>query len=200
MIEEFNYKINKIWNEHSDIVNKLPLQIPQINFNPTVLFIGINPSHRKGSPEIKTLEQSRENEKKAKEDKEDPYFKPFSKFTNNWEHLDLFFIREKDQNKLKDYINFKEKEGIKLNDFGEKQLELSLSLIERIKPKVIVVNNALASRIIKDRLNLEFNKTGGYHLLNGIPIFFSGMLSGQRALDIGSLDRLVWHVQKVINQ
>jgi hypothetical protein len=33
--------------------------------------------------------------------------------------------------------------------------------------------------------------------LFGIPIFFSSMLSGQRALDTGSEKRLIWHIKRV---
>ena len=36
--------------------------------------------------------------------------------------------------------------------------------------------------------------------LNGTPVFFSGMLSGQRALDMGSLQRLIYHVNYVIKR
>jgi hypothetical protein len=36
--------------------------------------------------------------------------------------------------------------------------------------------------------------------LNGTPVFFSGMLSGTRPLDLGSLQRLIYNVKWVINQ
>ena len=48
-----------------------------------------------------------------------------------------------------------------------------------------------------------FNKeTGTFDLLLNhnklkAKVFFSGMLSGQRALDLGSYDRLKWHMKAV---
>jgi hypothetical protein len=36
--------------------------------------------------------------------------------------------------------------------------------------------------------------------LKRTPIFFTGRLSGQRALDLGSRKRLLWHVKKILGQ
>ncbi len=55
---------------------------------------------------------------------------------------------------------------------------------------------------------MKFNEDYGTYViddndcsrLNGTPVFFSGMLSGQRALDMGSLQRLIYHVQWVISK
>ena len=45
------------------------------------------------------------------------------------------------------------------------------------------------------------DKIGTYKItLNekSVPVFFSSMLTGQRALDKGSFERLKWHVKNVI--
>lgn len=34
-------------------------------------------------------------------------------------------------------------------------------------------------------------------VLKGTPVFFTSMLTGQRALDNGSFERLGWHINKV---
>jgi hypothetical protein len=65
-----------------------------------------------------------------------------------------------------------------------------------------LVNNAYASDKIKinKQQQLSFSKLFGTYKINlgdkQIPIFFSGMLGGQRALDKGSSERLQWHIQR----
>src|SRR3989338_1375799 len=49
---------------------------------------------------------------------------------------------------------------------------------------------------------LSFDDERGFHWLKldgtRVPIFFSSMLSGQRALDTGSYERLVWHIKQAV--
>ena len=75
-----------------------------------------------------------------------------------------------------------------------------------ISPRVIVVFNALASKIIQEKQNIgknNWNDEKGYDEIvikgNKVPIFFSGMLTGQRALDDGSYKRLEWHIRRSLN-
>ena len=142
-----------------------------------------------------------------------PYFakcREISKETGiNWEHIDLFFEKETNQkNVIHDYVeeeSFNSK-NIKLDKFAEEQLEISMLAIEAIEPKIIVVINALASKILKqqykeDKLSKLDEDKGFYTVkLNNkdIPIFFSGMLTGQRALDDGSYERLKWHIRSAL--
>lgn len=100
-------------------------------------------------------------------------------------------------------------------DFIYQQLMVSKELIEHIKPKAIVVSNTLARRFLGKEMNEEktlgvwmgyefvFDKNIGTDViqngaLRGTPVFFSSMLSGQRALDNGSKERLIWHLNKVL--
>ena len=56
--------------------------------------------------------------------------------------------------------------------------------------------------------SIEFtfdNNLGTYRIvnhpnLNDTPIFFTSMLTGQRALDLGSYERLVWHIGFVLDE
>jgi len=68
-------------------------------------------------------------------------------------------------------------------------------------PEVIVVANAKASKIFKQEYKMDdkMNKSTGFYFKGEIPIFFSGMLSGRRALDIHSRERLIWHIKKSIS-
>ena len=55
-----------------------------------------------------------------------------------------------------------------------------------------------------DWIKFEFDKTIGTYVVNepkelkGTKIFFTSMLSGQRALDLGTRERLVWHIAEVL--
>jgi len=37
-------------------------------------------------------------------------------------------------------------------------------------------------------------------MLKNVPIFFTSMLTGQRALDNGSFERLIWHINFVLGK
>ena len=45
-----------------------------------------------------------------------------------------------------------------------------------------------------------FDDKIGTYRWEGKPVFFSSMLSGQRALDKGSLERLQWHVKRTLQE
>ncbi|TYC07796.1 hypothetical protein ES677_14890 [Bizionia gelidisalsuginis] len=203
---------------------KHPL-LPEIVHKESLMFIGMNPSFRKGSV-------IPENEKnigfyqipKEENFKDIPYFEKMKEIaeycSTKWTHLDLFFIRETKQELIESlsYTDF---------EFLNLQLEISFEIIERAKPKLIIVSNALASEFFgkmktkhksfkkiwkgfdlffednnilgkKSTFNSEI---GTYEIeLNNekVPIIFSGMLSGQRALDIGSLERLKWQSKMIL--
>lgn len=126
-----------------------------------------------------------------------------------WNHIDLFFYRKTSQKDFKQMILEK---GVKLNSFGEAQFKLSTRLIKELQPCLIVVVNAFASELIKEQINLSdsvdwgitFDEDKGYDLLSwneyskDVPIFFSSMLTGQRALDNHSFKRLQWHVKQAL--
>lgn len=132
-----------------------------------------------------------------------PYFKKFIDFAAyvnlEWEHVDLFFYRETSQTQFKRRIY----DGKHLTTFGEKQLELSRTLILEAKPRVIVVANAFASSLFQRQfLGVEFDEKHGYHrtLLESrsVPTFFASMLTGQRAMDVYSYQRLRWHIKQAV--
>jgi hypothetical protein len=122
-------------------------------------------------------------------------------------HIDLTLFRETSQAALKKV----------LADFPEifrAHYDLAFDLIQKARPRVIVVNNAFVSRFIQNDakgfipsgFDTEFDKTiGTYRIkkpqaLNDTPIFFSGMLSGQHVLDNGSKQRLSWHIGYVLKK
>ena len=119
------------------------------------------------------------------------------------EHIDIFLYKERSQEKFKELIL---SDG-KLNYFALDQLTIFEECLVNTKPKVIVVANAYGSEIINGyyKENLIFDKNNGWHNLklnDGriVPIFFSSMLSGQRALDIWSRQRLIWHIKQALRK
>ena len=126
------------------------------------------------------------------------YYVKFSELAKSidldWEHIDLFFIRDTKQKSLEEQYK---KENISL----WKQLKLSYNLIEASQPKMIVVANAFASKIFQKDHNLKWNNNLGTYLYNeSIPIFLTSMLTGQRSLDTGSYERLKWHLKYTKNK
>lgn len=117
----------------------------------------------------------------------------------HFQHIDLFVYR---QTKQKDFLGLIRDKKKVLNEFGRDQLDIFLEALKEIHPFVIVVSNAGSSGIIREHFKdrISFDEEQGFHWLDlgdrKVPIFFSSMLSGQRALDTGSYERLRWHVGK----
>lgn len=127
-----------------------------------------------------------------------------------WTHLDLLVFRETKQS----FITAKLLRDPTGTQFVKNQLEVSKSLLKHYNPKVIVVSNALARSFLKREariyelesfgFNFEFSSDLGTdviiddNIMEGTPVFFTSMLSGQRALDTGSRQRLEWHIARVL--
>ncbi len=123
----------------------------------------------------------------------------------------MLFLRETNQ-KYIDTICKNYPEGL---NFIWQQLLVTKEILEELSPKVIIVSNTkarlfLGKERIKDRniwLGYDFvfdDEIGTDRIMNkdsklyGIPVFFTSMLSGQRAIDNGSFERLKWHIKRVI--
>lgn len=168
----------------------------------SILFIGINPSfdEMKNKHFESFLYDIHQNDSHK-------YFKKFKDIgeeTNTqWSHFDLLFLRETNQNNIKHMYN-----DVLGKEFLNNQLIISKNVIENSKPKIIVISNAFARDLFKHECKFEtfFDDKIGTHIiknntiLNGTPVFFTSMLTGQRALDNGSFERLVWHINFVLNK
>jgi hypothetical protein len=176
----------------------------------SLLFMGINPSFTGGASPNElhyyNLVPGNNDYKK--------YFGRFEEIANHtglpWGHLDLLYFRETDQNKIEEIMEIPE--GI---SFTWQQLEVSKKILESVKPKILIVCNTKARQFLgKDKsggnniwLGYDFKwdkGIGTYRVTNtdsvlcNTPVFFSGMLTGQRALDVGSYERLNWHIKWVL--
>lgn len=186
-----------------------------------ILFVGMNPSFvtrdlarefGKNENEIIQLfrfDPTRETREDLRPPIEKPgehrYFKAFGSFLDDVPggnsvsraHRDIFYVRETKQARVKKWALAKES----MTQFGRDQWEITWKLLEAVDPALIVVCNATASRIFKSETEAAGRlkwcaKTGCEILTLGreIPVFFSGMLSGQRALDVFNRKRMAWHL------
>ena len=185
-----------------------------------ILFIGINPSYLGGEKDTHFFfDRTSPN----------PYFQALLRMRNaldstlKWTHIDILAFKETDQKYIEEL--FKKPNGI---EFLFDQIQVAKARLEHIKPKVILVANAKARQFMgKDRitfldednredenvwmgLNFQFDEELGCDVIRksddtpeaieGTPVFFSSMLSGQRALDRGSWERLAWQIRRVLEQ
>ena len=205
----FENKLIKIWDEAAKL--QIPyadrgFRFPTNLVTDSILFVGINPSYNIGLSHkayynsFYSLNQQGDNHR---------YFKKFediAKHTaNNWTHIDLFFYQETAQKSFYDILQ--NQNG---KDFLSQQIQISKELMIHIKPKLIVVANTLARDLMLKEHDLgvnffdfKFNEVlGTYQIsdteLKDTPIFFTSMLTGQRALDNGSFERLKWHIKNVL--
>ncbi|MEH7076235.1 hypothetical protein [Neobacillus drentensis] len=133
-------------------------------------------------------------------------------FKNDVTVLDLFFIRDTNQKniekRLKQKISNTRPVKYEFTTFAEEQIKISMEALSLSDPDLILIANAKASNIFieynKDKIySKQFGDLKCYIFkLNGrsVPIFFSSMLSGQRALDTFSLDRLIWDMTQILKK
>jgi hypothetical protein len=169
-----------------------------------LLFIGINPAFGEDAKKENAWYGMTKSGDKG-------YWSSFGKVANGieWTHLDLLVCRETKQQHISGLL--KQDHGL---DFIWEQLEISKEIIVKAKPKIIVVCNTLARTFLgkdistdkKSNIWLGFKFEPDEEIgtdrivegpLAGTPVFFSSMLTGQRALDNGSKDRLIWHIKQV---
>lgn len=202
--------IDKIWLKfkHVPVIERGYMCIDSIKCN-SMLFIGINPSFPDNRKEnygssFYELTQNANHYKK--------YYGKLEELAKNsnieWSHLDLLYYRETKQESFNDLINTPAGK-----EFVWEQLMVSKDIIESVNPKIIVVSNTLARRLMgfekekgnNEWMNYDFqfdDDIGTYRIttkgsLLNTPVFFTSMLSGQRALDLGSYKRLEWHIKYV---
>lgn len=193
-----------------------------------ILFIGINPSFTKNSEVGNYFIKIEQDGKSSKlhsdgtyseRDKPYSYFKKFIEITKElnksnairdlkWTHVDLLFHRETEQKLIS--VLKKDKKIPNGAAFINGQFEIAKKIIAKSEPKVIVVSNSKARDFLKNggknKLGFDFefdSKLGteiivNHPTLEGVPVFFTSMLTGQRALDLGSYERLIWHIKYVL--
>ena len=199
----------------------MPL-VPIVLESSSLLFVGLNPSFSSSvirrllpaweiEPDEYYLWKNRSEfdprfdiDLHIKAKQEYAYFGRFRRLSKilgdiKWDHTDLFFYRETSQKRFRSLVLENNKID-RLTKFGRAQIEIAFEMIACSTPKCIVVSNALASDIYKKHHDLSFSNSQGSYIqtIRGqkVPVFLSSMLTGQRALDKYSFERLAWHLGK----
>ncbi len=132
-------------------------------------------------------------------------------------HIDMFSIRITNQKEIETELFKKAKKNEELKAFVDKEYEIFLDVIKYINPKAIIIINAFLSKYFEVKkddkythgefweiFQTQWEENLGYHTVKinnkRIPMFLTSMLSGQRALDVGSLRRLRWQIKNSLNQ
>jgi len=208
----YKQQIFNLWSDDSikdDSIIQRGFLIPKTLEKDSILFLGINPSFTKNSSsnDYKNIFYELPKDSKA------TFYTKMRELTEdiniNWTHFDILFIRETQQRNVRKLIrnnNYK--------NFIENHLKISKKIIESVQPKIIVVSNTLARDLMRIKINnlgMNYKFIFDDHIgteriintrnsLENTPVFFTSMLSGQRALDIGSYNRLKWHIKNVITK
>ena len=215
--EKFGKSIQQIWD--NDDYNSIEIKKwgyasqDEIERN-SLMFIGINPSNPNSDEWSDFYNNIQERTEETHR-----YFNKFIEISKKagllWSHIDLLFVRWTNQKEVEQLIS--NEKGVR---FLWEQLLISKKIIEEARPKIIVVNNSFARTLLgfdkyekKGKLEnvwlgfeFEFDENLGIHkitnneILNATPVFFTSMLTGQRALDKGSFERLKWHINYVKNK
>ncbi|WP_040282764.1 hypothetical protein [Psychroserpens damuponensis] len=211
-------KINTLWREfgNEEYCRFSPNSIAEIP-NDGLIFIGINPSMTDKVKE-RLIEKNDINCEFHKltynVERDYRYFKKFfdvaEKTGLNWGHMDLLYNRETNQKKVAGLL--KTERG---RDFIYKQCMISKNVLDQIidkkKPRIFVVNNTLARELLGEYhsekpteksnhwigYDFVWNEDYGTYVYKNNAFFFTSMLTGQRALDNGSYQRLIWHINLV---
>ncbi len=209
---DINDEIINVWRDYPhERGGRIPLLFPPSEHG-CVLFISFNPSfpatlnernweHSYDIDAIETINVDRVIQQEIDTQNFLPYFTPLKdiarKLNLPWSHLDTFMLRETSQKNARIKVC---DDAYQLTLFGQSQFNLFIKALQISTPKVIVVINALASRIIKTQLYLSYDPRDGCYYSSDenikAPFFLGGTLSGQRALDIFNRERLVWHIQQ----
>lgn len=202
----FGPRIEKIFSDAS-LTKKYSYAVPKSIKTQALLFVGINPSLPKKRHARKEFYDSHASEH--------PYFTKFPTLAPEglpWTHIDLLFVRQTSQSAVK--AMWENPSSPVEKKFLREQLELSKCMIEMARPRIIVVCNTLARDMMQEGeqqkkeekifdFTFVFDKGIGTHRIKNhpklgeVPVFFTSMLTGQRALDNGSFERLEWHIEQV---
>ena len=196
--------LEKLWKEYKgqEYAQYTPHALSEIPES-GLLFIGINPSLTRNKEELKKLIGTKPNFG-IQENKEHKYFKKFIEISEAtqlpWGHIDIFYVRETSQNSVQDLLKCEIS-----RDFLNQQWMLTKSILDALlkgsEKRIVVVSNAFARDIIMSNVHglsegytLEFDEKIGTYTYKNTIFFFTSMLTGQRALDKGSFERLIWHI------
>lgn len=166
----------------------------------TILFLGMNPSYKPGTDGGFYEEYGHWYFNRIKDVTNEVNKRMLTSFP--FAHHDIFFVRDTSQARVLDM-------KAEMGDFFKTQMDISKELIAASHPQLIVVVNAGASKILQNEMCVwrpsspeQWNDELGVDYISvcdiRMPVLFTGMLSGQRALDDGSYYSLIWHICHIL--
>lgn len=226
-VDDINADLAALWKEFFPESGKVyaPMQYkaPKVG---SLVFVGMNPSfsskgwkslvRRSTTPELdphaffqwpspQDFDVGLAHKLEALAHEHYPFFAPHralaQALNTTWEHFDIFAYRETEQAKMRTLAMVDGGE-IELTEFGKNQFKLFEELLALAQPSAVLVVNALASQIYLKMRQPTFDSSVGFHKDShpSVPVFFSGMLTGARALDRFSKDRLFWQVARALGK
>lgn len=218
---QVDVKLEKIWSQRHIENNQItsPLYQQDVLKN-TISFLSLNPSlppservdatlGYKPHPPYPMIDYNK-NKKEIY-----PFFRKFYEIgealNQPWTMLDLLYERESTQAELEIKYNPK---TIEENDknFLQNQILLTFEILEKIKPKVVVISNAGTYKLIHFNLKdlkitqeLPCKENGFIYKLNGIPFistessFLGSPQHFHRSKKDGRLEKLVNEIKRVSN-
>lgn len=174
-------QLSQIWEEfYKDDKSVIAPIYPEAVLHNSVTFLSLNPSLQKKeidkaskgfNPHIPYTIIDYNNREGA--------YKFFNKFYEigdsfkPWTFLDLLFIRATNQHDLEKLFDSKESS---VEAFFFNQIELTLTILKKMNPKVVVISNKFADillykYILKNKIEVSFpsNDNGNIYRIQGIP-------------------------------
>lgn len=195
----WNNQIDSFPETQNDSVVKLRYAIERELKVGDILFLGMNPSYKPG-------EWNNNGGGFYNIEPKNTYFQAIYDFChlslglNFISHHDILFVRHTNQKEVEQMMNRYEYQV-----FFDEQLKLSKEIIQSVEPRLIVVLNAGVRNLFKqifpfDYENIFDDELGAYVINIGkkVPVIFTGMLTGQRAIDLGTKRSLIWQIQRII--
>ena len=139
-----------------------------------------------------------------------PYFKKFNHIAQqlniNIAHIDLFPVRETSQKLVAKLLSQNQ-------DFTNACFEIFLSALKQFSPRVIIIENSFIRDLLinsshpeirnyfpsYDFKSFKLSEVGTPINKYGMAVYYTSMLTGQRAIDLGSYNRLLWSLSKFLN-
>jgi len=213
MEELLNKQILEWWHLLPDnLKGNMPTFIHPLNINADILFVGLNPSGDTSVKEPLTnisdiqIQEKIELETRAifgegasREGQYKTYYAPLSDIADTlgvaFEHCDLFQMSFRTASVVVSELFGSDK---KLKPCHSKHLSVFKKIFDTVKPRLVITNNVISAKILKDLYSLKFDDvTGMYISEQGTYFFLNGIMSYGRQT-IFDKERLLWAVKKVL--
>ena len=197
----FKKEYDSLWEDYKGLpLTENGYDIVDHLYKDTVLFVGLNPAIDRVSVLGKRTFGDLKPDAYS-------YFRTITNIANSvgislYSYLDLLGIRNNSQAIIRGNVH----KDSKYKGFCEQQVDIAVRAMRMAKPRVIVVCNAFARDLLNehDGFKTVFDDQIGTDVivsrneLERTPVFFTSMLSGRHSLDVGSRERLIWHIKQVL--